>query len=215
MQTGVRRAALPVIVMLIALAGCRGGGTIHVVPLGGKSLSTDKPLIVRVEPDECYYWINDENELCIAMRHRKSSLFGRRFSRAFNLSLVLDEPPAGSARQYRVRRKAMRSRFAAGFEQTRSGSYAGLVGVWGYGTGKLNGRFRLTIKRQSYSVLVGWSANTTALMVGEFTAVPDRTAGEAIMAVTEEGGLARSEVAPKEKEKKESAPAEPMGKAEP
>ena len=178
-------------VWAFSLIGCTGHATVHIAPLSAKKISMTRPLIVRVEPDECYFWINDQKELWVAMRTAKRSLFGERFEREFTLSLVLDGLPAGHARQYRLRRRAMRAQNHAGYAHTRAASLLGLAVVWDFGSAHLNGRFRLTAKQQSYSVLTGWKGNHRVLFVGEFTAVHDRAAGENILERTEADGMTR------------------------
>ncbi|MGB2988113.1 MAG: hypothetical protein WBE26_19775 [Phycisphaerae bacterium] len=180
-----------VILWVLVLTGCSGRAVVHMIPLGAKKISMTSPLVVRVSPDECYFWLNEKQDLCVAMRATNVSLIGKRFEREFVLSLVLDGPPAGSARQYRVGRRVMRARGRAGYSHTRSASLAGIVGVWDYGKGKLRGRFRLAAKQQSYSVLTGWKGDRRVLFVGEFIAAANREMGERILVRTEEDGMAR------------------------
>lgn len=179
-------SALPLFLM-----GCAGHGSVHMIPLGPKPIKMTGPLIVPVAPKESYYWVNEQQELCVAMRTKRHSLLGARFEREFILSLVLDGLPAGSARYYRVGRRALRAKTRAGFTHTRSASLSGTAVVWDYGRASLHGRFRLTAKQQSYSVLTGWHGDRRVLFVGEFTAVADQAAGERILARTEEDGMAR------------------------
>jgi hypothetical protein len=172
-------------------AGCAGHGLIHMVPVAGKQLTTTSTLIVKVSPDECYYWVNDKQELCIAMRETGGSLLGGRFEHDFTLSLVLAGPPAGPARHYRLNRYSLRAQNREGLAYTRSASLTGEAVVWDYDTSRLHGRFRLIAKHQSYSVLTGWRGDARVSLVGELTAVPDRQAGERILALTEKDGMAR------------------------
>ncbi len=180
-----------VVVLLLMAGGCTGHAVIHTVPVGPKAINTTGALIVEVAPDECYYWLNDDGELCLAMRSTKRSILGRRFEREFLLSLVLDAPPAGSARHYRVFRRTLRGRHRAGSSHTRCASLSGMAVVWDYGNGRLHGRLRVTAKQQSYMVLTGWGRDRRVLLVGEFAAVNDRAAGETIFAWTEEEGMSR------------------------
>ena len=198
-QTHQREGRLTGLALIFALlaTGCAGHATIHIVPLGAKKISMTRPLVVRVSPDECYFWVNDKHELCIGMRASTASLLSRHFEREFVLSLLLDGLPAGSARTYHLGRQAMRAKLRAGFSHTRAASLAGLAVVWNYGKGNLKGRFRLTAKQQSYSVLRGWHGDRMVLFVGEFTAVADQAAGEEIRIRTEENGMARGPIRPK------------------
>lgn len=176
---------------VILHAGCAGHATIHMLPMGPKPIKTTGPLVIEVAPDECYYWVNDDRDLCVAMRAHRESLFGERVSSEFVLSLVLDGVPAGSGRYYRLGRRAVRAKRSAGYTHTRSASLSGIAVVWDYGRRNLRGRFRLTAKQQSYSVLTGWRGNRRVLFIGEFAAVANQATGEWILARTEENGMAR------------------------
>jgi len=161
------------------------------VPLGTRTISETEPLVVTFRPAECYYWFNDRNKLCLAMRYRNPSILGRWLEEETVLSLVLDDPPAASSRDYPVGAQTFRMRRRAGLSHIRSVSLTGVVGVWDYGKANLRGRFRLTVKQQSYSVLTGWTGNARAVIVGAFTARPNAKAGKAINVRTEEGALRR------------------------
>lgn len=178
------------LVLVGSTLGCAGRASLHAVPLNTRKLSTNEPLVLRVEPKECYYWINDAEKLCVAMRYRHRSLFGRPFSRDMVLSLVLEEPPAGPARSYSASRQTLRAVDHAGFTHLRTASLAGVVTVWKERRA-LRGRFRLAVKQQSWSVLTGWSGDNRMLLASEFYAVANRARGEALLAQTEEGAMQR------------------------
>ena len=178
-------------------SGCTGRASLHLLPLGHKRISTTKPLVVRITPDQCYFWVNEDRKLCVAMREWRGSFWGKPLEKEFNLSLVLDGLPSGSARDYRVTRRTARTRNRAGYSHLRAASLNGIVAVWGYGKGNLHGRFRMTAKQQSYSVLVGWGGDHHVLIVGEFTATRNQRAGKAILSRTEEGTMSRPPPRPK------------------
>jgi len=154
-------------------------------------------LIVRVSPDECYFWVNEQEELCIAIRSNTRSIFGKRFEKEFLLSLVAKGLPAGSGREYRMDRRTARVRHIAGYTHKRTASLSGILAIWNYGQSQLRGRFRFTAKEQSYSVLNGWSGNYAVLVVGEFIGVYNEAAGKELLARTEEGSMSRSSQEPK------------------
>ncbi len=181
----------------IVLASCSGRASLHMVPLGPKPIRMTGPLVIHVSPDECYYWVNDKQDVCVAMRASNTSLLGKHFEREFLASIVLDGQPAGPARYYRAGRRTLRARERDGFGHTRFASLEGIVVIWDSGAGGLAGRFRLTVKQQAYSVLTGWRGDRRVLFVGEFTAVADRRAGRKILARTEEDGMARAPAPPK------------------
>ncbi len=176
------------------IPGCAGRATLHAVPLNTRKLSTSEPLVLRVDPQECYYWVNDAEKLCVAMRFRNRSLLGKPFSRDMTLSLTLDETPTGPARSYPATRRTLRAMDHAGFNHLRTASLGGMVTVWRDGPRKLQGRFRLAAKQQSWSVLTGWSGDNRLMLVGEFRAVLHRARGEALLAQTEEGAMQRDAV---------------------
>ena len=180
------------LLLSIILSGCTGHAEVNIVPLGTKRIDTTAPLIVRVSPDECYFWVNEQDEFCVAMRNSSRSILGKRFEKEFLLSLVAKGLPAGGGREYRMDRRTARVRHDAGYGHTRSASLSGIFAVWNYRRNQLRGRFRFTAKEQSYSVLSGWSGNNAVLVVGEFMAVADRAAGEKLLARTEDGAMSRT-----------------------
>jgi len=193
---GSPRTEFCAIVVLIAVStaltgGCAGHASIHIASLDTKRISTTAPLIMRVTPDRCYYWVNERDELCIAMREDKRSLLGKRFGAEFRLSLVLEGLPAGSSRSYPMSQRTLRARHRDGFTHTRAASVGGIAAVWGYGKGRLHGRFRALVEQQSWSVLKGWGSNKKVFMVGDFTAVKDQQAGQRILTETETDGMER------------------------
>ena len=175
-----------------APTGCTGHASVHMIPRGMKKISTTESLVVRIKPRECYFWINDDQKLCVAMRDASRIPLGRLFAREALLSFVLGNPPASAARNYRVDRRTLRVRIKAGLAHVRSASLSGIFAVWDYERTRLRGRFRVTVKQQSYSALTGWAANRRVLLVGEFTAVRNRKAGERILARTEANGMSRA-----------------------
>ncbi len=177
--------------LLLALSGCRGHGVVHLVPTGTAKISITKPLLLEIHPTECYFWVTDENQLCIAMRQNKHSLLGKWGRREFILSMVLEGVPAGAGRNYRAGRRTMRAHRFKGLSHSRIASLAGIVGVWDYDQRKLRGRFRFSAKQQTYSILTGWGSNRGLLVIGDFTAIPNRKAGEALLARTEQHGMER------------------------
>lgn len=183
--------------LLLAWSGCRGHGVVHLVPTGTARISMTKPLLVEIRPTNCYYWVTDKNQLCIAMRQIKHSLFGERGRQEFILSMVLEGVPAGVGRNYRANRRTMRAHRHKGLSHSRIASLAGIVGVWDFDQRKLRGRFRFSTKQQTYSVLTGWGSDRGVLLIGDFTAIPDRKAGEALLARTEERGMERGPVQPR------------------
>ncbi len=177
---------------MLASVGCAGNASVHMIPVSSRKISMTGALVVRIDPNKCYFWLSEQGEICIAMGRAKRSILGSAFDREFALSLVLEGLPAGWGRQYRVDRKTLRVRRDAGFTHTRAASLSGLAAVYDYGEKQLRGRFRIAAKQQSYSVLTGWAGDRSVLYVGEFRAIRDRAAGEKILAWTAEGKMARA-----------------------
>ncbi len=178
--------------LLFALTGCTGGGVVHSIPLGTKRISTASPLIETHRPQECYYWLDDRSRLCVTMRHKHASIFGKILSEDRSTSLVFDGAPAGDARSYPVDRRTLRMRIDQGFTHLRGASLSGAAAIWDYCPGKpLHGRFRITATQQSFSILTGWSGDARVLLASDFMAVPNEAAGMPILTETEEGALRR------------------------
>ncbi len=177
--------------LLLTLSGCRGHGVVHLVPTGSAKISMTKPLLLEIHPTECYFWVTEENQICIAMRQNKQSLLGKWGRREFILSMVLEGVPASVGRNYKANRRTMRAHRHKGLTHSRIASLAGIVGAWDFDQRKLRGRFRFSTKQQTFSVLTGWGSDRGVLVIGEFTAIPNRKAGEALLARTEHHGMER------------------------
>ena len=83
-----------------ASVGCRGQASVYFTPMDFKRITTNRPLMCHFKPNECYYWINDDGKLCIAMQRRSGRLLGNWLRRAFLLSTVLGAPPTAPARPF-------------------------------------------------------------------------------------------------------------------
>jgi len=181
----------------LLVTGCHGSARVNLVMLGSEWISATAPLIVEVAPDECYYWLGNDGKLRLAMRRHHRSLLGRMFDYEFNGSFILEDPPAGAARNYQLDERTFRSRTKDGYANTRLLSRTGIIGVWDYGRGDLHGRFRFYARRHNYAILNGWGGERHVLVVGEFSAKCDRARGEAILQRSEEGDLKRPPPSPK------------------
>lgn len=192
-MTAVSRA--PVGLMLMFILGCQGVGTLHMVPLDTRKIGLTDPLIITVHPRQCHAWLNDNNELCVSMRHKRRSILGRVFGGETTLSLVLGPPPAGDARDYPVSPHTLRARRRHGFSHVRATSINGAATVWNWEKPTVKGRFRISAKQQSYSALTGWGGNARVLYVGEFTADRNALKGQRLLNDTEEEGMNRKSAA--------------------
>jgi len=184
-------------VLLVGAHGCAAPARFHLVALGSEHISPTEPLTVDVTPSECFFWINDENQVCLAMHRHDHSLRGSVYDYDFAASFVLDEPPAGEGRNYAVGARTFRSKTKNGYVHTRMFSRTGVVGVWDYEEQSLNGRFRFFVRQQSYSAFLGWGGERYVLVVGEFSAKRNRKKGEAILQRSEIDELKRGTPRPK------------------
>lgn len=179
-------------VLCLVASGCAGRAHVQMVPLGMKRIEAQGPLIVEVRPDECYFWVGDDDRLCISMRDFSGSILGKPLQREFLLSFVVEGLPAAQSRDYRMDRNTARVKQRAGYSHLRAASTSGILAVWDYDADQLRGRFRFMVKAQTFSVLTGWTGNNALLYTGDFHAVRDERAGLAILARTEDGAMSRT-----------------------
>lgn len=175
-------------------AGCSGSAWLSVVPLSLKTVGDNHPLEIRYTPDRCYYWIDQDDRLCIAMAFDNITLFGVRGRQSVAVSMVLDEMPAGPGRSYRATRYTLRMIAHVVPNHWRWASLAGTVSVWRQGANGFRGRFRVFAKQQNFHVALGWYGNQRAVMIGEFEAVHNPEAGRRILESTEADGMERVDV---------------------
>lgn len=175
----------------VLAGGCAGGGRFDIISMQMGDLDEDRPLMSTFHPGECYYWIDEEGKINVAMHYENIPLLGR-FSRvSFDLSFELDDPPAGRARQYQLRSREFRGTARLGALVHRFMSYQGVGAIWQDGPGRFRGRFRTLVRHESFSVLTGWVRAAPLLFLGEFRAVLDAERGRAINQASESGGWPR------------------------
>ncbi len=197
---GFMWAAVRVLVgaaLVLGAGGCAAPARFHVVMLGSERISATEILTVDITPSDCFFWINDENQVCLAMARHDRSLRGSVHDYDFAASFVLEEPPAGEGRHYQIRGRTFRSKTKSGYIHTRMLSRTGVVGIWNYQDDTLDGRFRFFARQQSYSAFLGWGGERHVLIVGAFSAKRDRSKGEAILQRTEVDDLKREAPRPK------------------
>ena len=175
------------------IAGCAGSARIGVVPLDLKKLRDSDPLIRNLDAPRCYHWQDERGRLCIATQDDKPSLFGDYGRHTIVMSLVLDEPPAGQARDYHADQDTLRMIARAGAEHVRWASLAGIVAVQCTPDGQVRARFRLAAKQQKFHIALGWSSNSRVLLFGELDAVPNPERGRKILTRTEANGMDRTD----------------------
>lgn len=178
------------------LAGCRGGGTAHVVPLTRTDFTDREPLIQNVPLSEAYYWVDDGGHVTVALRYHAASLLGPAFEADWQMSLVVEGLPAGSSRLYSLRPDAVRIVQTLGADQRRSRGWSGIAVLRAPEAGPLKGRFHVNVRQQQFTLLGGWSPPPyqapTMVIVGEFDAVLDADRAQAIRRETEAAGFGRT-----------------------
>lgn len=193
MSRTVQLAAL--IGLLIAGAGtvgCAGSARIGVVPLNLRKLRDRDPLIRNLDAQRCYYWQDQNGRLCIAMEFENLSLIGDYGRRSLAMSLVLNDMPAGEARNYRVNLRTLRMIARAGAEHVRWASLSGIFAVRRTSDDHIRGRFRIAAKQQKFHIALGWSSDSRVLLFGELDAIPGERQGREILKRTEADGMDRT-----------------------
>ncbi len=183
----VLRDVLAVIIPLGAvglLVGCHGRGRVEVAALNFRAIDPPAPRVAKLEFDSCTWWLDDDGRVCIAMDCQQPVLLGAAGELVFQLSMVLDKPPRGRARNYLVSKRELRGLARFGPAAARYVSLSGIVALYREPGDRLRGSFRLQVARQSSRMLGGWGKPHRHLMMGTFVAVPDDGRGRKIAAET-------------------------------
>jgi hypothetical protein len=175
------------------IGGCTGSADIRVLSLNYASIDPPTTDIARVQVDRCFWWADDEGRLWVAMHGRRDRLFSELADLDFKLSLRLEQPPAGQARNYLAGRDELRARVQLGPVQSRFESSRGVVAIYRAGADGYRGSFRLRVTRETSNFLGGWSRPSAYLLLGEFTATHDPARGRALAEATEAGGWERED----------------------
>jgi hypothetical protein len=176
--------------LITGITGCQSAA-VHLIPTDQQRLEPDEPLLVTERAEQAWFWVEDEQRICLALARgdvlRKTT--GARHT--FALSLVLEGLPAGSGRTYRVGARGLRAVLHDGALHERYVSTRGIVTIWRDTPRWLSGRFRLTVVRHQFQVLTGWVPAGNILLAGEFRAALNPTRGRPILAQTERESLPR------------------------
>lgn len=190
--TGRIRAVTQALSVLTGMVtGCApSAGLVHIVPTDVQRVALNRPLLDTLPVQQAYCWVDSDGDVCIAL-HGSERVPGLSGERHFDVALVLGPIPAGVGRVYRAGFHTARARISHGLVHRRYVSLDGLVSIEGFGGRALRGRFRFKAMEQSFLVLTGWGHDRQVLCLGEFVAIPDRAAGEEILARADKGGLPR------------------------
>lgn len=176
----------------VVSAGCTGSARFDLIPLRMNDLNPALPPMVRFHPSECYYRLDQQGKIHVAMRYQNLALFGPLSRVTFTLSLLLEEPPAGRARTYPLRKQNLRGWATAGPEVHRFSSSLGIAAVYDVREHSLRGRFRCYVRHQSGNPLTGWRGNALLLFLGQFHAVEDEAKTRRLETESEKGGGERA-----------------------
>ena len=181
-------ATVALLASLGLLAGCNGTGRVDVAALDFQAIDPPEgpaPRFVTLDLDRCYWWTDEAGRVHVALERDRPALLGTEWRFRFQLSLALDQPPAGKARDYRVNRRELRGVARFGPTQSRFSSLYGIVALYREPQNCLRGSFRMEVARETQQLLGGWSRPSRYLMMGSFVAVPDADRGRRIAAEAE------------------------------
>lgn len=182
----------------LTAAGCAGDGAVRIMPLMRTDFPEREPLVQEVVIDEAYYWLEDD-ELNVSLRTHRGAGLGQPFDFEWQLSLVLDEMPAGSSRLYRLDMDSVRMSQTVGADHRRSRSWTGVAVIEAPERGRLGGRFHVNVRQQQFTLLGGWQPHflqaPMLIVAGRFQATEDVERGQAIRDETEAMGFERGTVA--------------------
>jgi hypothetical protein len=178
------------------VAGCAGSGAVRIMPLMRTDFPEREPLVQEVDIDEAYYWMEDE-QLHVALRYQRRSLLGRAFDFEWQMSLVLEGPPAGSSRLYALDAGSVRIVQTLGADQRRSRSWAGVAVIEGPQSGRMTGRVHVNVRQQHFTLLGGWQPHPLQapmlIVAARFDAVENAERGRDIREETEASGFERAQ----------------------
>jgi hypothetical protein len=189
-----RRAPIGLIPFLLFLAGCAGTGRVSVAALDYQAI--DPPAgppaqFTQLDLDACCWWTDADGHVWVAMACERPSWLVPEWRFRFLLSLALDQPPAGRARDYRLGQKELRGVARFGPAQSRFESVRGIVALYREPGEQLRGSFRMEAAREVQQLLGGWSRASRYFMMGTFRAVHDEARGRRIAADAEALGPER------------------------
>jgi hypothetical protein len=187
------RAVILLGVGLAGLAGCSGHGRVELVSLTYTSIDPPAPRVARIDLDHCYWWTDAAGQVWVAMEREFRPLFGEFGRFHFQMSLRLERPPSGKARNYFAGKRELRAWVLVGPIQNRLTSAAGIVALYREPGDHLRGSFRLLTRRVVNRWLGGWGRPSSYLMLGTFEAVHDEDRGRRIAAASESFGWEREE----------------------
>ncbi len=102
-------AWLGCLLVTIAASGCTGNARLTLIPLNSSALTPRTQLEYTVSPQECYWWVDEQDRLCLAMGYHNFSILGDLTRDSFELSFVFRDPPPEEEEVYVARRDVARA----------------------------------------------------------------------------------------------------------
>ena len=144
------RPALWTTLVALSSCGCVDSGVITVVSLHASEIEPPPNVIMECAIRDGAWGLDESGKLDIALTGgRRNSQAGLLGGDRFDLVFDLDEPPAGSGRNYRVGPDGARAVIQSGFRVGRVRSYHGIVGITVLDDRRIRGSFRIWMRRQS------------------------------------------------------------------
>lgn len=190
---GVRTTLYYCVAAAAFFTGCTGSGRIELASLDFTSIDPPDPRVTSLALDQCYWWTDDQEHVWVALQRRFRSPFNELLHFQFQMTLRFEKPPAGKARNYLVSRDELRAVVRVGPLESRFVSKTGIAALYRLDGGRLRGSLRMQVLREVNRLLGGWSKPSAYLLLGSFTAVPNRAAGESIRSATESDDWPRGE----------------------
>lgn len=182
----------------LTAAGCAGDGAVRIMPLMRTDFPDSEPLVQEVTVDEAYYWLEGD-QLNVSLRTHRGAGLGQPFDFEWQISLVLDEMPAGSSRLYRLDMDSVRMAQTVGADHRRSRSWTGVAVIEAPERGRLGGRFHVNVRQQQFTLLGGWQPHflqaPMLIVAGRFQATENAERGRDILEETEAMGFERGTAA--------------------
>ena len=178
----------------LLLVGCGGSGEVKFVSLQPKEIDPPSTDVWSYPVQECYWWVDEAGDLNVALRCPRHNLLLGRYGRVdLDVSFVLDEPPAGSGRNYKIGQRETRTLFRSALQNLRLISTSGIAGITMRDDGTLRGSFRMWIQPRTEVELFSFFPNDSGALLcfGTFQAVKDEQKGKAIRTLCESGGWGR------------------------
>ncbi len=179
-------AWLGCILVTIAVSGCTGHARLTLIPLNSSTLTPRSQLEYTVSPQECYWWVDEQDRLCLAMCYHNFSILGDLTRDAFELSFVFTDPPPEDEKVYVARRDVARALWHRSAWHLRLRAQTGNVAVERRSEEILTGRLRLRCSSEEFWILTGWQRKSPVLIQGQFTAVRNAEQGRALLQRIEE-----------------------------